>query len=162
LDGWLVKSRIGNAVVLVITSIMNIMNIMNIRSAIMPKTTKQEKIEVETPTTEKLVEIYVQGGRAEVTRNDGVNVKITDYDNSELDPENPEGDTIPEVNNEEPEEELHVEIEIGGDNGDGNVEVVSKDLGVHLIIKDHDNAEIPDDKDEPEDQVREWEANVEF
>jgi len=35
---------------------------------------------------------------------------------------------------------LVVEIEVGGDHGDGNVEVVKKSKGVEVIIRDFDNA----------------------
>lgn len=38
-------------------------------------------------------------------------------------------------------------IEVGGTHGDGNVEVVQKPLGVKVVIKDFDNASLPDDVD---------------
>jgi hypothetical protein len=57
-----------------------------------------------------------------------------------------------------------VEIEVGGDHGDGNVEVIRKPKGVKLIIRDWDNAYIPegdDPQDAPVPQEREWSANDE-
>ena len=61
--------------------------------------------------------------------------------------------------------EKTVIIEVGGDNGDGNVELLHKPKGVKVIIKDWDNAYIPedaDDQDAPVPQIREYEADREF
>jgi hypothetical protein len=46
-----------------------------------------------------------------------------------------------------------VVIEIGGDHGDGNCEVVQKPKGVKVIIKDWDNAYLPEDADEQDTPV---------
>jgi len=54
-------------------------------------------------------------------------------------------------------------IEVGGENGDGNVVLVKKPKGVKVIIKDWDNAVLPEDADEqdaPVPEVREYAANV--
>lgn len=54
-----------------------------------------------------------------------------------------------------------VVIEVGGDHGDGNVEVVQKPKGVTVLIKDWDNAVLPldaDPQDAPEPQIREYKA----
>ena len=61
--------------------------------------------------------------------------------------------------------EREVIIEVGGDHGDGNVEVVKKSKGVKVIIKDWDNAYIPegaDLQDAPLPHEREFEAKVEI
>lgn len=54
-------------------------------------------------------------------------------------------------------------IEVGGDNGDGNVVLVKKPKGVKVIIKDWDNAyleEDADEQDEPLPEIREYEEDV--
>lgn len=54
-----------------------------------------------------------------------------------------------------------VVIEVGGDNGDGNVVVVQKPKGIKVIIKDWDNASIPEDNDSqdaPEPEITEYES----
>lgn len=59
--------------------------------------------------------------------------------------------------------ELVVEIEVGGDHGDGNVVVVRKSKGVKVIIRDFDNAMLPENADEqdiPEPEVRELGINA--
>lgn len=60
--------------------------------------------------------------------------------------------------------EKTVVIEVGGDHGDGNVELIQKSLGVRVIIKDFDNAtldpENPNGNTIPE--VREYEPEVEI
>jgi len=56
-------------------------------------------------------------------------------------------------------------IEVGGDHGDGNVELVKKPKGVTVIIKDWDNAYLPENADEqaaPEPQIRRYEEDVEI
>lgn len=61
-------------------------------------------------------------------------------------------------------EEQIVVIEIGGEHGDGNVELIQKSLGIRVIIKDWDNAYLPenaDEQDEPVPEIREWEPEVE-
>jgi len=55
-------------------------------------------------------------------------------------------------------------IEVGGDHGDGNVELVQKPKGVKVIIKDWDNATLPETDPEDGDpipEVREYETDVE-
>jgi hypothetical protein len=69
------------------------------------------------------------------------------------------------------EEAKEVLIEVGGDHGDGNVEVIKKPLGVKVIIKDFDNATLPegvededinDDNVELVPEVREYEETKEI
>ena len=65
----------------------------------------------------------------------------------------------------EANKEKKVIIEVGGEHGDGNVELVEKSAGVSVIIKDWDNAYLPEGADEQDEVVpekREWEANVEI
>jgi hypothetical protein len=59
---------------------------------------------------------------------------------------------------EKEKEVLVVAIEVGGDNGDGNVVVTEKSKGVALIIEDWDNATLPegDEKGDPIPQRREY------
>ena len=67
--------------------------------------------------------------------------------------ENNEEDTMKEVI------ENTIIIEVGGDHGDGNVEVVNKPRGIKVIIRDFDNAVLPEDadlQDAPEPQIREY------
>ena len=57
---------------------------------------------------------------------------------------------------------LVVEIEVGGDHGDGNVEVIRKSKGVQLIIRDFDNARL-DEKNPDGDTIpatRNWGSDV--
>lgn len=56
-------------------------------------------------------------------------------------------------------------IEVGGDNGDGNVVLAKKPKGVRVIIRDWDNAFLPegaDPQDEVVPEVREYEEDVEI
>lgn len=58
------------------------------------------------------------------------------------------------------QKELVVVIEIGGEHGDGIVELIRKSKGVKVIIRDFDNATLDNDpQDEPIPQEREWEAD---
>jgi len=50
-------------------------------------------------------------------------------------------------------------IEVGGDNGDGNIAVVAKSMGIKLTIIDHDNSYIDDESKELCPQHREWDEN---
>ena len=54
--------------------------------------------------------------------------------------------------------EKKVIIEVGGDHGDGNVELVRKSKGVKVIIKDWDNATLPkdDENTDPIPEIREY------
>lgn len=58
-----------------------------------------------------------------------------------------------------------VVIEVGGEHGDGNVELVEKPKGVQVIIRDWDNAHLEgnDEQDDPLiPQVRVYEEDVEI
>lgn len=60
------------------------------------------------------------------------------------------------------QKDLEVVIEVGGDNGDGIVAVVKKPKGVKVIVRDFDNAELPEDADEdtkPIPQEEEYDAD---
>ena len=46
--------------------------------------------------------------------------------------------------------EKTVIIEVGGDHGDGNVEVVQKPAGIKVIIRDYDSAFLDGNADEQE------------
>lgn len=62
-------------------------------------------------------------------------------------------------------DELLVVIEVGGDHGDGNVAVVHKSKGVKVIIRDFDNATLPEEIDMGSEMVpeeREYEADFEI
>jgi hypothetical protein len=60
------------------------------------------------------------------------------------------------------QKELVVEIEVGGDHGDGNVELIKKSKGVRVIIRDFDNARLDEENPDGDTipQEREWEADV--
>lgn len=75
------------------------------------------------------------------------------------------------IHKELAKEKKEVLIEVGGDHGDGNVELVKKPIGVKVIIKDFDNASLPEDVDvldindenvELVPQIREYEAKEEI
>jgi len=60
-------------------------------------------------------------------------------------------------------DEQTVIIEVGGDHGDGNVEVVQKPMGIKVIVRDYDNAYLEEDQDEQEAGVpeeRTYEADI--
>jgi len=73
-------------------------------------------------------------------------------------------DTVRAENEEEivmakNKEVKEVIIEVGGDHGDGNVELIKKSKGVKVVIKDWDNAYLPEDADEqdaPVPEIREY------
>lgn len=61
------------------------------------------------------------------------------------------------------ENEQIVEIEVGGDNGDGIVAVVKKPMGVKIVIKDYDAAyykEGQDLQEEPTPETTEYSSDI--